>query len=88
MEEKNDVLLVPYAAITSQGRQSYVVVVLPSGTTEQRAIQTGITDYQFTEVTGGLDEGEQVLVPQGTTASPTTSSGGQRGGFSFMRPPR
>lgn len=88
VEEKNDVLLVPYAAITRQGGQSYVEVVLPSGTTEQRAIQTGITDYQFTEVTDGLNEGEQILVPQGATASPTTSSGGQRGGIPFMRPPR
>ncbi len=88
ISEKTDVLLVPYAAITSQGGQSYVEVVLPSGTTEQRAIQTGITDYQFTEVTGGLNEGEQILVPQGATASPTTSSGGQRGGIPFMRPPR
>lgn len=88
VEEKNDVLLVPYAAITSRGGQSYVEVVLPSGTTEQRAIQTGITDYQFTEVTGGLDEGEQILVPQGAAVSPTASSGGQRGGLSFMRPPQ
>jgi len=88
VDEKNDVLLVPYAAITSQGGQSYVEVILSSGTTEQRAIQTGITDYQFTEVTGGLDEDEQVIVPQGAAALPETSSGGQRGAIPFMRPPR
>ncbi len=72
VNERNDVLLVPNAAITSQGGQSYVQVSATSGETEQRAIQTGITDWQFTEVTGGLSEGEQIVVPQGTAATPTT----------------
>jgi len=79
VEEKTDMLLVPNGAITSQGMQSIVRVVSPSGETEERAIQTGITDYQFTEVTGGLNEGEQILVPQGTTTAPTTTQ---------PRPPR
>jgi hypothetical protein len=69
--ESQDVLLVPNAAITAEGMQSYVEVILPSGETEKRAIQTGINDYQFTEVTGGLSEGEEILVPEGTL---TTSS--------------
>ena len=87
VEEKTDVLLVPNAAITSEGGQSYVQVVTASGATEQRAIKTGITDYQFTEITDGLKEGEQVLVPQGTTTtSTTTSSGPPRIGF--FGPPR
>ncbi len=76
VEEKTDVLLVPNAAITTEGRQSYVQVVLPSGETEKRAVQTGLSDYQFTEVTEGLDESEQVLVPQGTATTPTTSQQG------------
>jgi len=38
-----------------------------------RAITTGITDYQFTEVTEGLSEGEQVLVSRGTTSESTTT---------------
>jgi len=66
------VLLVPNAAITTEGRQSYVQVVTSTGATEQRAIQTGISDYQFTEVTEGLSEGEQVIVPQGTVTTTTT----------------
>ncbi len=72
VEERSNVLLVPNAAITTEGRQSYVQVVTSTGATEQRAIQTGISDYQFTEVTEGLSEGEQVIVPQGTVTTTTT----------------
>jgi len=88
VEEKTDVLLVPNAAITIEGRQSYVQVVLPTGESEQRAIQTGISDYQFTEVTEGLSEGEVVLVPQGTTTTTTTSQQGPPRAMFFGGPPR
>ncbi|MFC1915491.1 HlyD family efflux transporter periplasmic adaptor subunit [Chloroflexota bacterium] len=73
VEEKNDVLLVPNSAITSQEGKMYVQVMLPDGTSEERAIQTGISDWQFTEVTDGLSEGEQVVVPQGTATTSVTS---------------
>jgi len=72
VEERNNVLLIPNAAITIEGRQSYVQVVTSTGSTEQCAIQTGISDYQFTEVTEGLSEGDQVIVPQGTVTTTTT----------------
>ena len=89
--EKTDVLVVPNAAITSQEGQSYIQVVTATGETEQRAIQTGISDYQFTEVTEGLSEGEPVVVPQGT-ASATTTQPGQSGTRIIVpgmgRPPR
>jgi hypothetical protein len=79
VEEKNDVLMVPNGAITYQGREAYVQVVSPDGTIEQRLIQTGISDSQNTEVTSGLSEGEQVVIPQTTTTTSTTSQ--QGGGF-------
>jgi hypothetical protein len=69
VDEASDVLLVPNSAITTQGRQTCVQVLSPDGTIEDRAITTGITDYVNTEVTGGLSEGEQVIVPQGGTTS-------------------
>jgi len=86
--ERSDVLLVPNAAITTQGGQSYVQVVSSSGDTEQRTIRTGISDWQYTEVTEGLSEGEQVIVPQGTTVTSTTQSRGPGGGIMFGPPPR
>jgi RND family efflux transporter MFP subunit len=80
---RENVLLVPYAAITTEGTQKYVRVALPDGTTEKRAITTGLTDYQYTEVTEGLDEGEQVLVSQ-WTASETTTDEQPQGGMMPM----
>jgi HlyD family secretion protein len=69
LDERNNVLLVPNKAITSQGGKPYVQVVAAAGVTEERVVQTGISDWQYTEVTSGLSEGEQVVVPQGSTAT-------------------
>ena len=71
VDERVDVLLVPNAAITSHGGKMYVQVMSLDGTTEERVIQTGISDWQYTEVTSGLSEGEQVVVPKNTTTTPT-----------------
>jgi RND family efflux transporter MFP subunit len=71
--QRSDVLLVPNAAITTQGGQSYAQVLTPSGAIEMRAIKTGISNWQYTEVTEGLSEGEKVVVAPGTTATPSTS---------------
>ncbi len=87
VDERSDVLLVPNGAITTQGRQTYVQVVLPDGTTEERAIQTGISNWQYTEVIEGLSEDEQVIVPQGTTTTPTTSQPRPRGPMPFLGGP-
>lgn len=73
VDERSDVLLVPNGAITTQGRQNYVKVLLSDGTIEERAITTGISDWQYTEVTEGLSEGEKVVVPEGTSTSTTTT---------------
>jgi len=72
VEDRSDVLLVPNGAITSQGGQAYVQVVSPDGTIEERLIQTGISNWQYTEVIDGLIEGEKVVVPQGATTASTT----------------
>ena len=87
VEEKSNVLLVPNSAITHQNGKAYVQVS-KDGATEQRLITTGISNWQYTEVTDGLSEGEKVVVAQGTaTTTPTSQSGGP---LPFMRgrPPR
>ena len=66
-----DVLMVPNAAVTFQGGKHYVNVVNADGTTKQTEIQTGLSDWQNTEVTSGLNEGDKVVVPK--TATPTTT---------------
>ncbi|MFP3975041.1 MAG: efflux RND transporter periplasmic adaptor subunit [Dehalococcoidia bacterium] len=75
LEKRTDVLLVPSAAITTQGNQSYVQVVTSSGEgeteieTEKRTIQTSISDGTYTEVIQGLSEGEMVVVPERSVPS-------------------
>jgi RND family efflux transporter MFP subunit len=83
VDERTDVLLVPSLAIISQGGQTYVQVA-NGDATEERAIETGISDWQFTEIISGLSEGEQVVVPKNT--SPTTSTLQPRGPMGFPRP--
>ncbi len=78
VDSRTNVLLVPNAAITTRGLQSFAQVVSTDNATgeritEERAIEIGITDYQFTEVTSGLSEDEEILVPQGTATTVTTT---------------
>jgi len=81
IEEAADVLLVPNGAILTRGQQSYVQVVSSDGTIEDRTITTGISNWQYTEVTDGLSEGEQVI-NKGTTSTTTeTNEFGPPGGM-------
>jgi hypothetical protein len=52
--------------------------VYSGGQQVQTPIVTGVVGDQFTEVTGGLNEGQQVVMP---TIRASTSSGSTRGGF-------
>ncbi len=81
VDERTEVLLVPNKAIIRQGRET-MVQVLKDGVVEQRLIRTGISNWQYTEVTDGLSEGEQVVVTQATTTTPTTPT--RRGPMPFI----
>ncbi len=59
---RTDVLLVPNGAVINEGFQSYVQVVKPTGELEKRAVTVGINNWQYTEITDGVSEGEQVNV--------------------------
>ncbi len=74
VSEAEDVLLVPYSAVTTEGRQKYVQVLTAEGETEKRAITTGITDYSYIEVTDGLSEGKEVLISAATSAATSAST--------------
>jgi len=78
VDKRTNVLLVPNGAIASQGNQAYARVVAADGTIEERAIQTGISDWQYTEVIEGLNEGDQVVISGNV---PDTSSTSQQGGI-------
>ena len=82
---RTNALLVPNGAVTTEGLQSYVQVISATGATEKRAVKTGISNWQYTEITDGLAEGEQVQVTLTTSSS---SSSTLRGGMGFFGPAR
>lgn len=73
LEERNDVLLVPNGAITRRGMET-IVQISKDGVIEERSITTGISNWQYTEVTEGLSEGDKVVVTQ-STATTSESTG-------------
>jgi HlyD family secretion protein len=58
LEAKHDVLRVPSYALIEGGR----VFVVNDGAIVVRAVETGIKNWDFTEITEGLEAGEQVVV--------------------------
>jgi HlyD family secretion protein len=69
-------IVVPNLAITRLGGQAYVNAYV-SGKAVQTAIETGVVGDQFTEVTGGLNEGAEVVIP---TLRLSSGGGGVRTG--------
>jgi multidrug efflux pump subunit AcrA (membrane-fusion protein) len=88
VSQKSNVLLVPNTAVTKTGTQRTVQVVKTDGTTETRTVEIGLADWQNTEITSGLNEGEKVQVTKNTAAARTTTSsqqGGPGGAFFLGR---
>ncbi|MAE10393.1 MAG: hypothetical protein CL876_00475 [Dehalococcoidales bacterium] len=77
VNERKDALLVPNSAITTRGSTTSVQVLSADGTVEGREIETGISDFQYTEVTGGLSEGEEVVTSQRSPSSESSTGGGR-----------
>ncbi len=73
VNERRDVLLVPNGAIVKEGGKSYVQVV-NGEVTEKREVVTGLSNWQYTEITEGVSEGEQVLIVKATSSSTPTST--------------
>lgn len=76
-DQKDNVLLVPNRAIRLSGRNR-VVDLLVNGKEETRQVQIGMSNDQFTEITAGLNEGDQVLI-RTTTSTSTPRIGGMPG---------
>lgn len=74
VSKATNAIVVPNLAITRLAGQAYVNVLV-NGQPVQTMIQTGVVGDQFTEVTGGLNEGAQVVIP---TLRVSGSSGGTR----------
>ncbi|MDD4858594.1 MAG: HlyD family efflux transporter periplasmic adaptor subunit [Dehalococcoidales bacterium] len=76
VQQKQGVLLVPNQTITRQGQNTYVQV-MENGAPVQRMVKTGMSNWQSTEITEGLTEGETVIIPRSTGTSSTSSQGNQ-----------
>lgn len=74
--ERLDVLLVPDPAIDRSGETPVVEVLAPGATEpERREVQTGVTNWEETEIVSGLEEGEIVVLPSMVRGP---SAGGER----------
>ncbi len=62
IQQRENVLLVPERAIEHDSQGNPVVWVKTDGQIEERAVVTGISDGLQTEILGGLNEGEIVVV--------------------------
>jgi HlyD family secretion protein len=72
-------LTVPNLAVTRTGGQAYVLVY-SGGQQVQTPVDTGVVGDQFTEVTGGLNDGEQIVIPTVRVASGSGTTRGLGGG--------
>ncbi len=72
-------LSVPNLAVTHAGGQAFVTVYA-GGQRVATPIDTGVVGDQYTEVVGGLNDGEQVVLPT-VRAATSSGTGTGRGGF-------
>ena len=77
VSKATNALTVPNLAITHSAGQAFVTVY-SGGQRVQTQVETGVVGDQFTEVTGGLNDGEQIVLP--SVRTPTGSSGSGRFG--------
>jgi HlyD family secretion protein len=61
-EETADVLYVSRRALITEGDNTYVKVRDEKGKVKKIQVTTGFTDGTYTEITGGLSEGDTVLI--------------------------
>ena len=80
VSKATNAITVPNLAITRVAGQAYVNVY-SGGQQVQTPIETGVVGDQFTEVTGGLNNGVQVVIPTVRVSSGTGNTRGGGGGF-------
>ncbi|WP_432926661.1 efflux RND transporter periplasmic adaptor subunit [Microbispora sp. CA-135349] len=68
--EAADALYVPAQAVRLQDDGTAVVTVTNGGTQARRTVKIGVRGDTYVEITGGLSEGDQVVLPGTTTAFP------------------
>jgi multidrug efflux pump subunit AcrA (membrane-fusion protein) len=75
----DDALAVPSAAVRTVGGTS-TVTVLSNGQEETRVVQVGVRSEALVQITSGLSDGDQVVLPLPSTSSGNTGGFGGGGG--------
>lgn len=75
---KQNVLAIPSAAVTGVGSTG-IVTVYDNGTTRRQPVGIGLVGDTLTEITSGLQAGEQVVLPSVTSSGTTTNPLGGTG---------
>ncbi|MDP2471609.1 MAG: efflux RND transporter periplasmic adaptor subunit [Candidatus Palauibacterales bacterium] len=63
IDRRDDVLVIPERLVRTEDDVSRVTILLPDGETEEREIETGLSDALSIEVVSGLHEGDLVVEP-------------------------
>lgn len=71
--EKDDVLLIPLAALKTSTNGQYVTVLHANGVAENVPVTVGLTNNDKVEVTNGLAEGDKLLISYTKSQSQSTS---------------
>jgi RND family efflux transporter MFP subunit len=83
---KQDVLLVPNAAVKTQGTAKYVQVLV-NNIPQTKIVTTGLSNDTNTEILTGLNEGDKVITQTITTGSTAASTSTTRTSTSTVRIP-
>jgi multidrug efflux pump subunit AcrA (membrane-fusion protein) len=87
--EAQNALLVPTMALTKANGMYQVLVSDPANPTAQPQavpVQVGLSDGAYTQITSGLNEGDQVVVEMSTTTGTSNSRNFRVGGGMFGVP--
>jgi HlyD family secretion protein len=81
VSELDNVLVVPNSAVIKQGGRSFVNTPGPDGKPVQVQFQPGLVGDDNTQVLSGLNEGQEIQLPQAqVSANPSGGGGGGGGG--------
>jgi HlyD family secretion protein/macrolide-specific efflux system membrane fusion protein len=75
--DKPGTLAVPITALKTNADGSYVVLVKPDGTQENRTVTTGIYSDEYVEILDGLDDGDEVSVTYVASSKSSSSKSKQ-----------
>ena len=78
LEKVENAISVPIEAVQTQSGEKYVIIVNEDGTTENRIIETGISNDAYVEVKSGLDGTETIQMTEQVSGTSNNNRGGNR----------